>query len=478
MTEGENTEGQNATPERRRLSIVTVHGTGDTAPGPDGDKWFQRGAAFTEQLKSALAVRGFDAEIHPHLWTGANSAREREQAGDKLADHIKRLYRQGGPVHVIGHSHGGNVANEAADFLRWGRRKVKPGQTDRLGSITTVGTPFFKISTGKAETFAGLAFLFLTLLSALTLAFAAIIMVVGFAMGAFTPQSLESSASETAIGVTAILVLIGIDLAAMIFMMRLAIEGARRILRANKITSKTHSLVHAIYHPNDEAIAFLQKLEATPIEPFPKGAMYRSARNPAIVWGVRIVLVIAALAIWSLLVHTAGVEAPAFFKPEQDSLLGQVSDSMLFTVLFTPLIFCAVYLGYRWIFGGLSEVFVRKPMNKMVGGALQGMAYGKDGDQKLSNISTSSHTHPTTELTLSGAIADRMKAQSATAAAALIEKYRWALFTVGSDTDASLNRMSQDAMTWNSLIHTLYFDQPEMAEIIADRIAAAAQKTA
>jgi hypothetical protein len=30
-----------------RIAIVTVHGTGDTAPGLDGEKWFQRGAAFT-----------------------------------------------------------------------------------------------------------------------------------------------------------------------------------------------------------------------------------------------------------------------------------------------------------------------------------------------------------------------------------------------------------------------------------------------
>jgi hypothetical protein len=471
------TETQNAgSAEPKTIRIITVHGTGDTAPGPDGSKWFQRGAAFTEALKAKLAVRGLQAEIIPHLWSGSNSAREREKAGDKLADLVKKTSRNSEPVHIIGHSHGGNVANEAADFLRWGRRKLKQGRHDRIASLITVGTPFFKISTGKAETFAGLAFLGITILSAIALAVAALVMIFALAAGYLSPQALESSAAETALGVTFILGLIGLDIVAMIFMMRLAIEGARRILRADKVKSTTHSLVNAIYHPNDEAIAFLQKLEATPVEPFPKGAFYRGSRNAAIVWGVRIVLVLSVLATWSLLVHATGIDAPAFYKAEENSLLGVISDSILFTVMFTPLIFCAVYLGYRWIFGGASEIAFRKPMNKVVGGSLKGMAFGKDGDQALSNISTSSHSHPTSELALGGELAERMKTNSAKASDKLIEKYRWALFTVGSDTDASINRMGEDAMTWDSLIHTTYFDQPELVDIIADRIAQAAVK--
>lgn len=471
------TETQNAgSAEPKTVRIITVHGTGDTAAGPDGPKWFQRGAAFTEALKAKLAARGLQAEITPQLWSGANSAREREKAGDKLADTVKKMTRNDGPVHIIGHSHGGNVANEAADFLRWGRRKLKPGQHDRIASLITVGTPFFKITTGKAETFAGLAFLGITILSAIALAIAALIMAIALGAGYLTPQALESSAAETALGVTLVLTLIGLDIAAMIFMMRLAIEGARRILRASKVKTTTHSLVNAIYHPNDEAIAFLQKMEATPIEPFPKGAFYRGSRNAAIVWGVRVVLVLSILAAWSLFVHASGVDAPAFYQAETDSMLGVISDAIVFTVMFTPLIFCAVYLGYRWIFGGASEVIFRKPMNKVVGGALQGMAFGKDGDQALSNISTSSHSHPTSELALGGEVADRMKANAAKASDKLIEKYRWALFTVGSDTDASINRMAEDAMTWDSMIHTTYFDQPEIVDIIADRIAQAAAK--
>jgi hypothetical protein len=38
------------------------------------------------------------------------------------------------------------------------------------------------------------------------------------------------------------------------------------------------------------------------------------------------------------------------------------------------------------------------------------------------------------------------------------------------DKDA-LARLSEDAQTWKSLIHTTYFDQPEVVDALADYIA-------
>lgn len=46
------------------------------------------------------------------------------------------------------------------------------------------------------------------------------------------------------------------------------------------------------------------------------------------------------------------------------------------------------------------------------------------------------------------------------------------MFTLGAKGDAAFQELATDAMTWNSLIHTTYFDQPEVAEIIARHIAA------
>jgi hypothetical protein len=445
-----------------KIAVVTVHGTGDTAASVDGQKWFQRGSAFTGRLCGRLAAAGLDADIIPHLWSGANSARAREEGADKLADVVKRLHRAYDGVHIIGHSHGGNVANEAADFLRWGRRGAKR----RIASLTTVGTPFFRNVTGAAEAAAGLIFLVLTLLSTAVVAIFGLAALIMVFTGEFTTA--EALTMVTLLAPTVL---------AIIFMLRLSFNGARRILRPTSRGGGTS--IHAIWHKNDEAIAFLQKVEALPIEPFPKGMLARGSRSAAIVWGVRVVLLIALVATYSLVAMPLGAPAPHFMVgTSEERSFGPIPDNIMYFVLGTPLVFSFVYLGYRLLFGVIPEFTLRGVLNKAVGGLLRGMAFGKDGDQRLSQIAPYSHTQETEEVVLDGPAADRMQVNAAGAAAQLIEKYRWALFTVGEDTNASISAMATDAMTWDSLIHTTYFDQPEVAEMIADYIAAKAKAEA
>jgi hypothetical protein len=74
---------------------------------------------------------------------------------------------------------------------------------------------------------------------------------------------------------------------------------------------------------------------------------------------------------------------------------------------------------------------------------------------------------------LDGELAERLRAKASTAAAALIERYRWALFSVGEDKGEAIVRMANDTMTWDSLVHTTYFDHDEIADMIAEHIARA-----
>lgn len=145
-------------------------------------------------------------------------------------------------------------------------------------------------------------------------------------------------------------------------------------------------------------------------------------------------------------------------------------------LVFAPAVFVIVYWLYRWVIGGVAEMGVRGPVNGVISGALRGMAMGRDGDQVLCGVSTESHTHPTESRKLDGELAQRMQAAAAGAADKLIDKYRWSLFTVGVDTNAPLTNLATDAMTWDSLIHTTYFDQPEVADMIAAHIAARARE--
>jgi hypothetical protein len=56
----------------------------------------------------------------------------------------------------------------------------------------------------------------------------------------------------------------------------------------------------------------------------------------------------------------------------------------------------------------------------------------------------------------------------------LFDKYRNSLFSVGADASNAVVEIARDSMTWDSLIHTTYFDQPEVLEMIAEAIAAEA----
>lgn len=469
-----------------KIAIITVHGTGDTADGPVGPKWFQQGSKFSEQLKQQLSARGLHADIIPHLWSGANSAWEREQAADRLAGLIRRTYKTHGSVHVIGHSHGGNVANDAAVLLKWGlRNKVK---NEYIDSLTTVGTPFFDSRTGLLQMLAGLLFLVITWGSVAALA----IMVIAAAWGAVIEPlahatntgaeiRLNWSDFETIRGASHIevpmLALVGIAVLAvcLAFMFRLSRQGVRRILRPRK-GARTKTSVFSIWHENDEAIAFLQRVEELKLEPFPRGSLYRGSRGMAITAGV---LAVIGIGLVAPLLYVLGIADVFAFNANgaDEDILGNNVVVAFIGLFFAPLIFTVVYLAYRYLIGGLQEIAARGTMNRFVGGVLRGVAMGRDGDQVLCRVGPRSHTHRSEEYVLTGECASRMQQGANGAAGALIDKYRWALFSVGGDSSASLTSLTTDAMTWDSLIHTTYFDQPEVAQVIGDYIGRRALET-
>lgn len=436
-----------------KIAVVTVHGTGDTAEGPEGTKWFQQGSQFTERLRQKLSSAGVDAEIIPVLWSGANSAAEREKGAVKLANALKRLRGRFGSVHVIGHSHGGNVANDAAIFLRWGMRG---SGKDTFNTLTTVGTPFLNLRTGFLQRLAGMTFLYLT--------WASLIIFPIMGVGMFF---LDERPTLTLI----LFYLFGIG-ACLLFMFGISRAGARRIRRPTR-KSEARSVL-AIWHENDEAISFLRRVEEVPIEAFPRGALFRGSRSAAISWGVLAVILVGLAFPAMYMLGLADV-----FGIDTTPSAGRGSDSfaaMAIGLVFAPAVFVLVYWLYRYGVGGAAELGVRGPLNGLVSGAFRGIAMGRDGDQLVCNVSTDSHTFGTESRKLEGELALRMRTAADKAADKLIDKYRWSLFTVGADTNAPLTNLATDAMTWDSLIHTTYFDQPEIVDMIAAHIAANARQ--
>ncbi len=116
--------------------IITVHGTNDALPDSCGGQWWQIGSRFAEILARELAARGWsDIEIAPHHWSGANSDADRLAAAKTLVGAIKAAAKQGRPLAILAHSHGGNIVMEA----------VSKGSAARaVGRIASFGTPFFR----------------------------------------------------------------------------------------------------------------------------------------------------------------------------------------------------------------------------------------------------------------------------------------------------------------------------------------------
>jgi hypothetical protein len=442
------------------IAIVTVHGTGDTAEGAAGEKWFQQGSGFAQRVLQRLAARGIRADFVPHLWSGENLVTAREKGAESLVRTLKRAAEKHDSVHVIGHSHGGNVANDAAVLMRWGR---KPAQNETMDSLITVGTPFLDTRTGFFQVLGGLLFRAITWGSVIAFP----VLVAGALLMYFEPDGTDTQDWPV------ILIALALTVPCLWFMLNMSSRGVRRVLRPRDKKRYKRSLF-ALWHENDEAIAFLQRVEKLPIEAFPRGAFYRSSRTAAISWGVIAVLLVAFFAPIAYMVGADILALEQFFlTQDQHGLSVENAITISISSLFiAPLVFVGVFLLYRYIIGGASELLARGSMNRWVSGVLRGIALGRDGDQAPCRVATLSHTHPCDHYVLAGDVAARMQAASTQAANALIEKYRWALFTVGEDTNSALSKLATDAMTWDSLIHTTYFEQPEVAEMIADFIAA------
>ncbi len=445
-----------------RIAIVTVHGTGDTAEGPDGEKWFQRGSHFAEALKQRLSGRGVEAELVPFLWSGANSTFEREKAAESLAAAVKRMTPKYSGVHLIAHSHGGNVANGAALLLRWGRQKQRA--QEKIASLTTIGTPFLNSRSSAMQSMGGLMFLGVTLAS-VPLYLISTLLLLLWILGVADP--LEISKGLGALSDHGWLIFWSCTLAVGIplwQMLRLALRRWRHIIRPRSAAG-AHASVFSVWHANDEAISFLQQIEGLPLEPFPLGSVLRGSRGAATSAGVLAVVVGALSPAIILLANLFGWIAAPWASPYWFW-------TSTLTILFaTPLLFAAIYLLLRLIAGSAGEVVARPRLNNWIAGVLRGIAFGKDSDQAIGEVNTKSHTHMTKEHKIEGPVAQRMQANAEAAAAKLIERYRWALFTVGADTNGPLANLATDAMTWSSLIHTTYFDQPEVVDLIADYIA-------
>jgi hypothetical protein len=116
--------------------IVRVHGTGAALADDSGQAWWQCGSPVETELANRL-TKTAECERSAFHWSGANTESARQLGAIELAAHIASLERESKSYHLLGHSHGGSVIWMALKtFCEKGQSL--PG----LKSWTTVGTPY------------------------------------------------------------------------------------------------------------------------------------------------------------------------------------------------------------------------------------------------------------------------------------------------------------------------------------------------
>lgn len=110
------------------------------------DYWQASKENFWNKLKELkLQFNNLHIEGSFFSWSGDNDTLERNKAADRLLDLFVRVYpgfkRKEVHLHLIGHSHGGNVINEFTNLIANDKRFPEPW---KIKSITYLSTPFFK----------------------------------------------------------------------------------------------------------------------------------------------------------------------------------------------------------------------------------------------------------------------------------------------------------------------------------------------
>ena len=106
-------------------------------------QWYQEGSEFREQLAEKLAEQQLkNLAWREFAWSGENDHFERLKAAKKLAAMFKEIQEsdKSARIHVIAHSHGGNVLLQAAEIHL---RRYSIYQ-NRFGQFVFLGTPFMR----------------------------------------------------------------------------------------------------------------------------------------------------------------------------------------------------------------------------------------------------------------------------------------------------------------------------------------------
>lgn len=446
-----------------RAVLVTIHGTaaGDTTAA--GDRWWQLGSHFLEELGRRIDLDPERVEIVPFQWgEGANLESERRKAGDRLLAQLRANESEGRDIYLLGHSHGGSVAYTALLKSIAARAPL-----DRLRCWCTVGTPFLDY---RANTFLfqrlksiGLTF-YATGLAALVL-------------GPLILLNLGAAAEQDARLLAAIgwaLALYGALSLAGLFVNERRRHKSWYTLKQKRAAAEAYGPRWlGLWHPEDEAISALANIKraSAPIisdrllEPFVYIAQLAVVIVPA--------LFLAYDALWNGGAAVAGY-ARELLVEEVDP--GEALDALVVGVVAGLFYWAALLLLVLWIATLLMQVLallLGKPLswslNRLVWSSMRRRAWGDDLTKEDVREIAARPPELAADLgPLPEEVAVPLSEHSERHAIVTLQKVRRVLgMTQDSEAAPDLRAELSESLQWNELIHTSYFDVPEFVDLLA-----------
>ncbi len=454
----------NSSPTRpaasHKATLVTVHGTGAGDVTAAGDRWWQLGSAFLNELGKRLDVDPSCVEISPFQWKeGPNSELARRAAGKALYERLKSYDESGVDYYVIGHSHGGSVVYTA--LLR---SVVKRAPLKRLKCWCTVGTPFLDYRPNR--------FLFQRLKS-LGLTFYTT-GVVAFVLGVWVLFNLPVEDGNLLQAMAYSLMLTGI----LSFSGLWTYERFRKSWATRAQKRETRRLYAGLWlglwHGEDEAISALSNVRT-----FSAPIISRTFLQPLVAIAQLMVVIVPGIYLGlDLSANGSGLKdiADEFLRDFVD-LQSASSQEVLYGLTWMNFsMIIILVLPSIWVLtillNGLAKVLGRplaSILNRVIWSSVRQRAWG---DDVLKEDVRAIDSHPPEFAPIFGplpdAVADPLRGHSEKHAVVTLHKVREVLgMTRSARTAPDLRSELSDNLKWQELIHTSYFDVPEFVDLVA-----------
>lgn len=437
------------------IKLVTVHGTGAGDVTSSGDKWWQLGSVFMDELQKRLSLDPTQVEIVPFQWeNGPNSESKRREAGAELAEQLHFYDQAKQDYYLIGHSHGGTVIYNA--LLKSVANKAP---FERLKLWCTVGTPFLDYRPNT--------FLFQRLKSiGLTIYTTGLVsLVLGIWIMLMTFFKSEFNENIVTLGYS--MTLYGVITYASLWLY----ERRKKSWFTKKQKQQVEELYRAswcgLWHKEDEAISALSNVQNISAPIIPNTFLL------PVVAGFQFGLVILVGLIFSFDLAVNGGDLLTYFVTSEDGSEGFSVGGITFSIAFEILL---IWIPLTWVLTKLLSLFAHlfgRPLafllNKVVWASIQKRAWG---DDLLKEDVHAISSHPPEFKHkcdfLCDSIADPLRKHSEKNAIKTLHKVRLVLgMSENAGTTPDIRTELSDSLNWQELIHTSYFDVPAFIDLLA-----------